>query len=195
VKWLDSKPPIWAESHRHILPFLSYLFTLPETSLTSSTRWLTMDPFVALAVAGNILQFVQFVGGLFSSTRKIYLSMTGIASDAGYDICEKLIGFSSKLEYSLKNHANSPNSADGGQPSEYGPALAECAASCREDCAALIEITRKLRQKAGGKTPRWWKSFHAALEEVWRSNEIDGLQKRIADRQRWMIIQLCAISK
>jgi hypothetical protein len=37
-----------------------------------------MEPCTALAVAGNILQFVQFVGDLLNSTRKIYASANGI---------------------------------------------------------------------------------------------------------------------
>lgn len=40
-----------------------------------------MEPCTAFAVAGNVLQFVQFVGDLLNSTRKIYVSAAGITAE------------------------------------------------------------------------------------------------------------------
>jgi len=150
-----------------------------------------MDPLTAIAVAGNCLQFGQFVGDLLNNAAKIYASASGITIENEHiqDLCSKLVDFNSRLLVT-----NSAGNHRGDQPSQYAQALAECASSCRKDCEELIAITTKLKVKSGNGRRRW-KSFCAALAEVWKSGEIEALRARIADRERAMTLQLCAVSR
>jgi hypothetical protein len=98
------------------------------------------------------------------------------------------VSFSARLE--------TPGSTVGQQPSQSAQAVASCAAACRQDCSELIRLTTKLQVDGGsGRASRSWKSFRAALTEVWKSSEIEDLKARIADRQQLMALQLCAISR
>jgi hypothetical protein len=154
-----------------------------------------MDPCTALAVAGNILQFIQFVGGLLNSARQIHASPAGISvsGDHVQDVCSALVDFGARLQ---PPPGESQEHLDSGQKgSQHAHVLLECAAACSTDCEELIRITEKLKVKAGSKPTRCWRSFQAALAEVWKSSEIEDLRRRVADRQRLMILQLCAVSR
>lgn len=150
-----------------------------------------MDPITAVAFAGNILQFIQFVGGLLDDTRKLYASATGASCTNEHlqDICGKLITFNEQLQQSP-----APSSAPTGKVSKHAKPLTECAAACKRECEDLLRIMNKLKA-VGSVGPRYWGSFRAALTEVWNSNDIEDLRSRIADRQRQMTLLLCAASK
>ncbi|KAI1324667.1 hypothetical protein F5Y16DRAFT_402233 [Xylariaceae sp. FL0255] len=145
-----------------------------------------MDPLTAVGLAGNIFQFISFVGDLLNNTRKLYASATGTSSanDHFQDICGTLIKFNEDLR-------QPPSGAD--QLSKYGKALAQCAAACKQECEDLLRIMNKLRTIATT-GPRYWNSFRAALTEVWKHDDIEDLRSRIADCQRQMNLLLCAAS-
>lgn len=149
-----------------------------------------MDPVTAVALAGNILQFIQFVGGLLDNTRKLHASATGTSSTNNHfqDICGTLITFNTQLQQPSASFTN-----EASKVSKHGKPLAECAAACKRECEDLLRIMNQLRAIAT-KGPRYWNSFRAALAEVWKQNEIEDLRSRIADRQRQMTLLLCAAS-
>lgn len=148
-----------------------------------------MEALVALSVAGNVLQFVQFLAELINDTRKIYSAASG-ATSQNQNIEEtygKLIDFNARLQ-------SVPSSQDLGPGTlEHRKALAASAASCKGDCEKLIAMVEKLKIK-DGKAPRQWRGFQAALSGVWGSSDIKQLKKHVDDRQRAMILQLCFIS-
>ncbi|KAI1819111.1 hypothetical protein F4861DRAFT_528209 [Xylaria intraflava] len=149
-----------------------------------------MDPITAVALAGNVLQFIQFVAGLLDNTRKLHVSATGTSymNDHFQDICDTLIAFNTQLQ----QQSVSPTGR-AGKLSIFDKPLAECAAACRQECEDLLRILNQLRAIAT-KGLRYWNSFRAALTEVWKQNEIEELRSRIADRQRQMTLLLCAAS-
>ncbi|KAI1121899.1 hypothetical protein F5Y10DRAFT_271626 [Nemania abortiva] len=149
-----------------------------------------MDPVTTVALAGNILQFLQFVGGLLYSTRKLHASATSTSStnDHLQDICGTLLTFDTQLQRPLV-----PSTGQGNRPSKHDEPLAECAVACRRDCEDLLRIMNQL-QTIATKGSRYWHSFRAALAEVWKQHEIEDLRSRIADRHRQMILLLCAAS-
>ncbi|KAI8630912.1 hypothetical protein F5Y19DRAFT_39516 [Xylariaceae sp. FL1651] len=149
-----------------------------------------MDPVTAVALAGNILQFIQFVGSLLDNTRKLHASATSTScmNDHFQDICGTLINFNTQLQ---QPSVSSTGRAD--KLSKHGKPLAECAAACRRECEDLLRIMNRLRAIATN-GPRYWNSFRAALAEVWKQNEIEDLRSRIAERQRQMTLLLCAAS-
>ncbi|KAI3336494.1 hypothetical protein HD806DRAFT_7672 [Xylariaceae sp. AK1471] len=149
-----------------------------------------MDPVTAVALAGNILQFIQFVGGLLDNTRKLHASATSTSCMNNHfqDICGTLITFNMQLQ-----RTSVSSTEQGDKLSKHAKPLAECAAACRRECEDLLRIMNQL-QAIATKGPRYWNSFRAALAEVWKQNEIEDLRSRIADRQRQMTLLLCAAS-
>ena len=150
-----------------------------------------MDPVTAVALAGNVLQFIQFVAGLLDGASKLHASATGTSSmnDHFQDICSTLITYNAQLQ-----KPPVPSTGQFHKPSKHDQPLAECTAACARDCEELLCIMNKLRAIAS-RGPRYWSSFRAALSEIRKQNEIEDLRSRIADRHRQMTLLLCAMSK
>ncbi|KAI1419895.1 hypothetical protein F5Y12DRAFT_775473 [Xylaria sp. FL1777] len=147
-----------------------------------------MDAITAVAVAGNVLQFIQFVGGLLDGARRLHASATGTSSmnDHFQDICSTLITYNTHLQKPLVQ-----STGQAGKPLKHGKPLAECTAACARDCEDLLRIMNELRAIAC-KSSRYWGSLRAALAEIRKENEIEDLRSRIADRHRQMTLLLCA---
>lgn len=151
-----------------------------------------MDPVTAVALAGNLLQFVQFVVGLFNDARKLHASATGTSSNNDHiqDICGMLIDFDEQFQQPQP----APSINITGATSRHEKQLAKLTTSCKQDCEVLLEKMNKLKV-IGAKGPKHWRSFRAALSEVWKSGEIEEYMTRIANRQRAMTLLLCAASQ
>jgi len=152
-----------------------------------------MDPLSALAVAGNVLQFLQFTATLFSNTWKIHQAALGFHENGvnGQDvegIHTRLLSFSSLLNGTPGND----ETAVGG--SVHSAALGALLQECRGCCDRLLAITQKLQVKDDTKA-KWWKSFEKAVYEIWKKEDIDHLKSRIRYCQTEMVLQLCAISR
>ncbi|KAK0735942.1 hypothetical protein B0T21DRAFT_365970 [Apiosordaria backusii] len=147
-----------------------------------------MEPIAALAVAGNVLQFVEFAGKLFSNTREVFLSARGTSAESAHleDICQKLLDFTARLR-SSKFSLHSTHKTD---------PIVKCAEACEQDCEALLAITTKLRAKAQlkSKTSQCWASFKIAILEVWKASEVEAIRSRISDHRSEITLHLCATS-
>ncbi|KXH35869.1 hypothetical protein CSIM01_00583 [Colletotrichum simmondsii] len=150
-----------------------------------------MDPVTAVALAGNLLQFTQFVVGLFNDARKLHTSAAGTSSNNNHiqDVCGMLINFNGQFQQPQSAPSINPTRAT----SSHGKQLPEFANSCKQDCEVLLGKMNKLKV-IGAKGPKHWRSFRAALSEVWQSSEIEEYRTRIADRQRAMTLLLCLAS-
>ncbi|KAH7263965.1 hypothetical protein B0J15DRAFT_489585 [Fusarium solani] len=137
-----------------------------------------MEPLAAVALAGNVLQFAEFVGRLFKDTSKIYASASGLTPNDLHiqDICVKLGTFSAQLQ-SVPSHSSAP------------PDLRDCVAACKKDCDDLLAIMKGLAAKKGN-SQRPWKSFSAALCHRMKAGEIQDLRSRVTDRQHLMSLML-----
>lgn len=145
-----------------------------------------MDPLSALALAGNVLQFIEFTTKLLSTGAEVYKSATGTvnANLALEDISQQLSSLSSRL---CIGEGNTRGSA-----SEI--ALRSIADLCNADCARLLSVLNDLKIKDGSQ--RGWKSFRVALKLAWKDeHEIEKLMSRLKDRQLMMTLHICAISK
>ncbi|RSL55044.1 hypothetical protein CEP53_007235 [Fusarium sp. AF-6] len=137
-----------------------------------------MEPLAAVALAGNVLQFTEFVGRLFKDTCKIYASASGLTPNDLHiqDICGKLGSFSAQLQ-SVPSHSSAPSD------------LRDCVAACKKDCDDLLAIMGVLAIKKGS-SRRPWKSFSTALSREMKAGEIQDLKSRIKDRQQLMSLML-----
>ncbi|KAI8659381.1 hypothetical protein NCS56_01155300 [Fusarium sp. Ph1] len=140
-----------------------------------------MEALAAVALVGNVLQFVEFVGRLFKHTSQIYVSASGLAPGDLHvqDICRKFDSFSAQLQ-SVPSSSSAP------------PDLQDCAAACKKDCDELLAIMRVLAAKKGN-SQRPWKSFSAALSYKMKAGDIQDLKSRIEDRQHLMSLMLSDI--
>ncbi|KAK4177880.1 hypothetical protein QBC36DRAFT_370395 [Triangularia setosa] len=146
-----------------------------------------MEPLTALGVAGNVLQCVEFVGKLFGNTYKIFTSLEGYSADNAHlkDICEKLLDLSKRL----------PNSVNFSGPQNYISIFQE-AELCQKNCKQILDITTKLRTRVKDrKTSRYWSSFKSALAEVWMTDEIEALRRRITDRGSGMTLLISVATR
>ncbi|RTE73844.1 hypothetical protein BHE90_011718 [Fusarium euwallaceae] len=137
-----------------------------------------MESLAAVALAGNVLQFAEFVGRLFKDTCRIYASASGLTPNdlQIQDICTKLGSFSAQLQ-SVPSYSSAPSD------------LRDCIAACKKDCDDLLDIMKVLAAKKG-KPQRPWKSFSAALSHKMKAGEIEDLKSRIKDRQQLISLML-----
>ncbi|KAH8663414.1 hypothetical protein BGZ60DRAFT_67197 [Tricladium varicosporioides] len=141
-----------------------------------------LDPFTALGVAGNIVQFVDFSTKLISKSHKIYKSAEGALME-NQDleaIALNLNRLSEKLRTDMSRHLLPPLRAGMKLPN-YTPKnrdkieLGAINAKCTTVATDLLSILRMF--KVQGKNSKW-KSFKMALKTVWDDDQIqDALSK------------------
>ncbi|KAK4446070.1 hypothetical protein QBC34DRAFT_153266 [Podospora aff. communis PSN243] len=156
-----------------------------------------MDPLAALALAGNILQFVQFAAGLLTKARHIHqnaILKPGEDDQDGEAVYNSLLSFSAMLSRHVTPGSNDPGAdADAVDTSAHAAALGNLVQDCRKCCDRLLEITRKLQVKDDSRA-KWWRSFEKAIYDTWKKEDMEDLRQRIRDCQAQMMLQLCAIS-
>ncbi|MCJ1334366.1 hypothetical protein MMC10_011075, partial [Thelotrema lepadinum] len=148
-----------------------------------------MDPLSSLSLAGNVLQFIQFTFALLNSTKKLYNSPSGTSGDSQHleDVHKRLLEFSVQLQGPAVPTTGSANGLLNASD------LRRTAETCKQDCQKLLDTVDKLRVKSGTKR-KWWQSFAKAMHEVWVSDDLESLKKRIDDSRTSMILRFCAIS-
>ncbi len=145
-----------------------------------------MDPFSALGLASNIVQFVDFSCKLFSSASDIYRSASGAApavNDAK-TIALRLHDLSSRLVAQTMTA-----SQDGSQSSQkpVNALLNELASGCRGASAELLSALDGLQARTANSR---WSSFKAALLTVMKSDQINKLEARLEQYRRQVILAL-----
>ena len=137
-----------------------------------------MEPLAALSAAGNVVQFVDFAFKLLVESRAIHKSAKGIGShnvvlsviaQDTYDLCDAM-------------------SAGGSGPASVTNLLSEAQRMARE----LLQAVHRL-QVRGDCTK--WKSFTAALNQVWSQKKIDDfanslvrIQSQLASRMQMLLL-------
>jgi hypothetical protein len=141
---------------------------------------MVLDPFTAIGLAGNIVQFVDYSSKLISSTHEIYKSNTGSSKNHIY-----LEGIATRL-LELNSSHEQPKLA-GSSP--YNKALHDLKAQCVEDAEALLALVKALQAKKDSK----WSSFRKALKSSWEKEEVDRLEGRLKDHRNELATQLTAM--
>jgi hypothetical protein len=141
---------------------------------------MVLDPFTAIGLAGNIVQFVDYSLKLISSTYEIYKSSTGSSENHVYleAIATRLLELNRTLEQPKPT---------GTKP--YNEALLALRAECVQDAEALLRLIEALREKKGSK----WSSFRQALKSAWEKKEIDRLEGRLGAHRNEIATQLTAM--
>lgn len=148
-----------------------------------------MDPLSGAGLAGTVVQFVQFAANLFSVAKEIYRSASG--SSEGKESLEAIYTRLSTLSADLQHPSPTTYRSNGAQPDKAtDAAMGVLAKECKIDCDRLLSVLGRLN-RGHGSFPKWWKSFRAALKELWKGDEIEVLEARIAKHQIQLIMHLC----
>jgi hypothetical protein len=130
-----------------------------------------MDPLIALGLASNIIQFVDFASKLFSTTKRLYVSQSGASAE--HLELESLARHIKKLAEGAKP-CNSPGSKI---ISDEDNTLVDLGNQCVAVSRELLGVLNSLKLK-GGHT-RSWDSFVQALRTEWKKDDIESLQRRL----------------
>ena len=133
-----------------------------------------LDPFSALSLASNIVQFVDFSSKLISNSREIYSSRTG--STAKHKELESLYLDLHQLSQKVNASSQSANGNTGRSPEEA--ALEKVAGLCMETADELLSTIRRLKSPTTGSYQKW-RSFHQALKSIWNQERIDALRRKL----------------
>ena len=121
-----------------------------------------METFVALGLASNIVQFVDFSWKLFAEARMIHRSTAGASAST-----RTLVAIGDDVA----------RLSEAITVSQYDKKLAAMAEECSVIADELAAAVGKLKSK-GDKTA--WKSFTMALRDVLRKAKIDEICDRLA---------------
>lgn len=128
---------------------------------------MAVDPLTCLALAGNIIQFIDFTWKLLSESRAIYHSTTGSSDD--HVVLGSIVR---ALHPLVANLTISTTASD---------QLKEIATTCQEISAKLLKAVDTLEVE--GQNNRW-KSFVLALKSVWKKDQITQLTVQLEMAQR-----------
>ena len=148
-----------------------------------------MDPLSGAGLAGTVVQFVQFAANLFCIAKEIHRSTSGSSEEK--ESLQAIYNRLSTLSANLQCPRPTASSSNGTQPDEAADvAIGFLAKECKTDCDRLLSVLGRLNS-GHGNFPKWWKSFRSALKELWKGDEIEALEKRIAKHQTQLIMHIC----
>ena len=140
-----------------------------------------LDPITTIALAGNIVQFVDFSWSLLCESKRLYDSGTGVSAEN-----EDLEMISNDL-LRLNDALTAPSSV-GAIPVQMRDLASQCKGIAQELLAVLDSVKEKGPRKR-------WKSLVAALQSVWKKEKIEGLVTRMERlrsqmqaRLQWMLL-------
>jgi hypothetical protein len=124
------------------------------------------DPFLVLSTTSSIITLLEFTWKLFGESKAIYDSKTGESDDGA--VLGSVASDIRRLNDAIK--------VSPGCDKDLRNLIAQSQAVAQELLDALDEM--KIR---GDKTR--WKSFVAALNEVWHKGKVETFQRRLAQLQ------------
>jgi hypothetical protein len=138
-----------------------------------------MDAFPSVGLAGNVAQFVDFGCKLFSTTRQIHTSRTGLKHDAEKIefLTLDLQSLCAKLETSLSHEATSDDEVR----------LITLGLQCKRTADKLLEALATLKPK---KDQSKWRSFRAALKTIWGEEEIRRMHDQLNEHRLSLTLRL-----
>ncbi|KFZ16661.1 hypothetical protein V502_04977 [Pseudogymnoascus sp. VKM F-4520 (FW-2644)] len=148
-----------------------------------------LDPLTALALAGNIVQFVEFSGKIISGSSELFQSSTGVlnSNEALEAITKGLVAMTSKLgQLDLDDQSH--------LVSEEEQALQDLCRSCTSVADELLLRLNKLKVPTSigqGKRKRW-KSAQHAVQSVWAEKELSTLGGRLAGFKQALELRIVA---
>jgi hypothetical protein len=133
-----------------------------------------MEALAAVSLAGNILQFLDFVGNVVSKTGQIYNSNSGSLDE--HDHQKSVISH-------LKTVTGEIKDADGSSE----PALVKLCSGCSEVADELLNALEGFTVK--GNTSRS-QSLRKVLKAIWGKEKFQRLESRVAGFRQELILHV-----
>jgi hypothetical protein len=149
---------------------------------------MVLDPFSALGLAGNIVQFVDFSSELFSKSKEIYKSASGATGENQelHKATETLRCLCGTLKRQGQAGSKSvPRSNDEAK-------LTELASRCNDTALELLSALEALRAKGPHKR---FDCLHNALKAVWTKDRIKAMENKLASYRSQLMLQLSAMQE
>jgi len=125
-----------------------------------------MEALVALSLAGNVIQFVQFASQVVSETQETYKSAAN--ATYGHQDVETVAEDLRQLIVPLKVSA---------EASVAGEEFKNLLDSCTEVANELYDALQELKVKSGSHSR--WRSFSKALLSVWKKEQLSSFETRL----------------
>ena len=134
-----------------------------------------LDPFTALSLAGNVVQFVQFGCTLAAKAHDVYSSKSG-TSEENLDM-ENVTSRLLATVHDLENHLASVD------PSTFQDSISKSSRRLLEiaDACKMIaqDILHRLEAMKSRQPPSVWTSVRQAFKIMWSKDELDALMRRL----------------
>lgn len=132
---------------------------------------MVLEPLLAVGLAGNVVQFLDFSCKLFSESRKVYRAGVG-KTESTREISEVTANLRQLSENLLSNSHGRSLAQD------YD--LQSIASSCVQCADELLTALDKI---ATCHSPTPWESFKVCLKTVWEQKRVEEMERRL-DRLR-----------
>jgi hypothetical protein len=143
-----------------------------------------MDPFTAIGLAGNIIEFIDFGFEVVSVAREIYGSNSGATSE-NKDL-EFLTSKGHNLALNLQ--PKKPKS----QMTDDECNLNNLAVECTRLSHDLLALLRDLRARKTGSTKE---SLRAVWRNIWKKKEKTELEKKLESCRQLLHLQLTSTAR
>jgi len=149
---------------------------------------MVLDPFTALGLASNIVQFIDFASDLFLKSKELAKSTSGATKENEEleKATERLQHLCADLKWSCRT---GPKTA---RRSDDEAVLSELASKCTATADDLLFALEGLRAQGGTKKLQ---SFRKALQTVWKKDKIREMEMKLATHRRELTLQLTAMQE
>ena len=164
---------------------------------------MALEGLAALGFASNIVQFVEFGCRLFSQSKELYRSSSGLLDEAVEldNITQSLSRLSDSLifEHQPLSHGSDIELGDGVEhipPMQPASALGInsgetdlvlIATDCKKVADELSEALKQLKVESPRKK---WQCFRVTLKRIWKPERIDDMSRRMERLSRQMTMCL-----
>lgn len=134
-----------------------------------------IDPFTALSLAGNVVQFVQLGCKLTAEAHDVYNSASG-ASEENMEVetvITRLLGTVRELEDYLESVDRTTSR---GSASKSSKRLIEIAKACKMIAVDILDRLEAIKKRG---PPSVWGSIRQAIKIMWTKEELDALMRRL----------------
>jgi hypothetical protein len=143
-----------------------------------------LDPWTALSLAGNIVQFVDFGTKLIVESRSLYKSTTGVSSvnqelDFVAGEVQKFIAALRRPLTQIQAPSLVPSlTGEGSSQDEY---LSNDFAKITNECEKIAkDLQKRIEGLRVKRKHRVWSSFHQAINSAWSKEELNELKRRLS---------------
>lgn len=149
---------------------------------------MVLEAFIAIGLAGNVIQYVDFCAKLLTGSYEIYSSASGSTKENGH-ILKIIEDFDDFLrQFKLHSSGEVVSLYD----SVHEAALVKFAQHCQQDAGALRNEVASLTWKNEDRH-KVWKSFRHALRSRWKESDIKAMEKRLNDYRSEIAVRLMGL--